>query len=118
MKINKIDKKELTLKCVDLLAKTYLELGQRPDEETISTMATILSEDLQKDFKTMDMEDIQEAFRRGVRQTDKFHLNVKTYYHWIKKYRQLLWDAAYEVHTLNKNPKEVPLYKPKQKLLK
>ena len=92
MKINKIDQKELTLKCVDLLAKTYLELGQRPDEETISTMATILAEDLQKDFNKLEIQDIYESFRIGIRETDFFHITVKTYYKWIKAHQQIIWN--------------------------
>lgn len=103
---------------VEILSKAFLELGQNPNEDTIVSMSLILAEDLQKDFKNLEIDDIRAAFRKGVRETDDFHLTVKTYYKWIKKYRNLLWDAEYQVKTLNRSPKEVPLYKPQQKLLK
>tara|TARA_R110002020_G_scaffold57027_2_gene157220 strand:+ start:58 stop:450 length:393 start_codon:yes stop_codon:yes gene_type:complete len=77
--------------CVDLLSKTFMELGQRPNENDIVKLALILSEDLVRDFENLTKEDINEAFRNGVRRTDKFHLNVKTYYHWIKTHRDLIW---------------------------
>jgi len=103
---------------VEMLSKAYLELGQNPDEDTIVSMSLILAEDLQKDFKNLDIQDIKASFRRGIRETDSFHITVKTYYKWIKTYRDLLWDAEYQVRTQGKDPKLVPLYKHQQKLLK
>lgn len=117
MNILQYEQKALELKCVDLLSKTYLELDQKTQADTIVTKAKILADDLRRDFKTLTFEDIQEAFRLGVRKTDIFHLNVKTMYTWIYSYRKLLWDAYYDVHTLGKDPKQVPYYKPKNKLL-
>ena len=104
---------------VEILSKAFLELGQNPNEDTIVSMSLILAEDLQKDFKNLEIEDIKAAFRRGIRETDEFHLTVKTYYKWIKTYRNLLWDAEYQVKTMKRLPKEVPLFKEnKIKLLK
>ena len=92
MKIKEINIQELQSKCVDLLAKTYLELGQKSDAETMITFAQILSEDLQENFQNLTFEDIIQAFKQGVRNTDDFHLNVKTYFRWIKAHRQIIWD--------------------------
>jgi len=92
MKIKEINIQELQSKCVDLLAKTYLELGQKSDAETMITFAQILSEDLQENFQNLTFEDIIQAFKQGVRNTDDFHLNVKTYFKWIKAHRQIIWD--------------------------
>ena len=103
---------------VEILSKAYLELGQNPTEDTIVSLSLILAEDLQKDFKNLEIEDIKASFRRGIRETDSFHITVKTYYKWIKTYRNLLWDAEYQVRTQGKDPKLVPLYKHQQKLLK
>ena len=103
---------------VEILSKAYLELGQNPTEDTIVSMSLILAEDLQKDFKNLEIEDIKAAFRKGIRDTDAFHITVKTYYKWIKTYRDLLWDAEYQVTTQGADPKLVPLYKQTQKLLK
>jgi|9_EtaG_2_1085328.scaffolds.fasta_scaffold00083_37 hypothetical protein len=76
----------------DLLGRTYMELGQRPSEEDIVTFAMILAEDLKEDFFNLELQDIQQAFRQGIRNTDEFHITVKTYYKWIKAHRQLIWD--------------------------
>lgn len=103
---------------VEILSRTFLELGQNPNEDTIVSMSLILAEDLQKDFKNLEIDDVKAAFRRGIRETEEFHITVKTYYKWIKTYRNLLWDAEYQVRTQGVNPKLVPLYKQKQKLLK
>ena len=104
---------------VEILSRTFLELGQNPNEDTIVSMSLILADDLQKDFKNLEIEDIKAAFRRGIRETKEFHITVKTYYKWIKTYRNLLWEAEYQVKTMNRLPKEVPLFKQnKIKLLK
>jgi hypothetical protein len=91
-KIKEIKTNDLQSMCVDLLAKTYLELGQKSDAETMITFAKILSEDLQDDFKNLTFEDIIQSFKQGVRTSDEFHLNVKTYYKWIKTHRQIIWN--------------------------
>ena len=109
---------DLRSNAIDILAKAYLELGQNPDEETMVQMSLSLAEDLQRDFKNLDIQDIKEAFRKGIRDTEEFHITVKTYYKWIKKYRDLLWDAQYKVTTQNQDPKQVPYYKEPQKLIK
>lgn len=117
--IKKLPIEDLRSYAVEILSRTFLELGQNPSEDTIVSMSLILAEDLQKDFKNLDINDIQEAFKRGVRETEDFHITVKTYYKWIKKYRDLLWDAEYQVTTQGTDPKLVPLYKNNnQKLLK
>ena len=117
MNISTYNSKELKLKCADLLALTYMELGQKSQAETIILMSGVLSNDLKRDFGNLMFEDIQIAFRDGVRKTDDFHLTVKTFYKWIYRYRKLLWEANYQVLTMNKDPKQVPYYREKIKLL-
>ena len=85
-------KSELNLKCVDLISKTLVELGQTKPEQEIVILARSLSDDLQRDFGTLLFVDIENSFRDGVRNTDLFALNVKTYYKWIASHRQLIWD--------------------------
>ena len=92
MKIKDIELNDLQSKCVDLLAKTYVELGQKSDSDTMITFAQILADDLKSDFETLDFIDIIQAFKIGVRTSDDYHLNVKTYYKWIRSHRQVLWD--------------------------
>lgn len=103
MKIKEIEKTELQSKCVDLLAKTYLELGQKSNAETMITFAQILSEDLIDYFGTLEFEDIIQAFKQGVRNSDDFHFNVKTYFKWIKAHRQIIWNnVGQSVQSLDK----------------
>ena len=93
--------KELTLKCVDLISKTFVELGQTKSEEEIVILSRSLADDLQRDFGNLTFVDIENAFRQGVRNTDLFALNVKTYYRWIKAHRQIIWDNE------DKDPQQV-----------
>ena len=86
------NKKELTLKCVDLISKTFVELGQSKSAEEIALLAQSLRDDLLMDFPSLSFIDIENGFRDGVRNTDLFALNVKTYNKWIKSQRQLIWD--------------------------
>ncbi len=94
MKIKEYEIQELTLKCVELVSKTLVELGQVKDEKHIVILSQSLANDLKEDFKNLYFEDVQQAFRQGVRNTDKFVLNVQTYYLWIKAHRQLIWNEA------------------------
>tara|TARA_R110002012_G_scaffold204477_1_gene374170 strand:+ start:334 stop:687 length:354 start_codon:yes stop_codon:yes gene_type:complete len=116
--IKNLDIQELRSYSIEILTKTYMELNQNPTEDTIVGMSLSLAEDLEKDFKSLEIDDIRQAFRRGVRHSEDFNIGPKTWYRWIKKYRDLLWDAEYQVTTQGKDPKLVPLYKQKQKLLK
>ena len=94
MVIKEIEVSQLKLKCLDLITKTFVELGQVKDDKTLAILAQTLASDLLEDFPNLTIEDIQQAFRQGVRNTDKFVLNVKTYYLWIKAHRQLIWNNA------------------------
>ena len=78
--------------CVGLVSKTLVELGQSKDSKHIVVLSQSLAYDLKEDFKNLTFVDIEQAFRQGVRSTDKFVLNVQTYYQWIKSQRQLIWD--------------------------
>jgi hypothetical protein len=90
--IKDIDIKDLELYCVDLVSKTLVELGQVKDEKHIVVLAKSLAYDLKEDFSKLYFEDIQQAFRQGVRTTEVFVLNVQTYYKWIKEHRALIWN--------------------------
>ena len=92
--IKDIDIKDLELHCVDLVSKTLVELGQVKDEKHIVVLAKSLAYDLKEDFSKLYLEDIQQAFRQGVRTTEVFVLNVQTYYKWIKSHRQLIWNQS------------------------
>jgi hypothetical protein len=91
--IKKISESELTKMCVELLSKTYLDLGQHNvDAKTKVLMAQSLAYDLKKSFKNLLWIDIKQAFWNGVRNTDDFSINAKTYYKWIKIWRAIIWN--------------------------
>tara|TARA_R100001463_G_scaffold56773_2_gene108906 strand:- start:1169 stop:1531 length:363 start_codon:yes stop_codon:yes gene_type:complete len=117
MLIHQENKDDLTFKCVDLISKTFVELGQSKPQEEIALLAQSLAEDLKRDFRSLMYSDIENAFRNGVRNTELFALNVKTYYTWIKTWRDILWDAEYQVKSQGKDPKGVLHYRPQPKLL-
>jgi hypothetical protein len=118
--IKTMPKEDLLMKAVDLVSKTYIELGQNNvEEDTIMIMSQSLADDLLKIYKNFYFEDAEKAFNLGVRSpmTGEFiHLNVPTYMKWLRKYRDLIWDARSRVDK-GENPKEVPHYRPEPKLL-
>ena len=119
--IKTMTKEELLMSSVDLISKTYIELGQNNiEEDTIMIMSQSLADDLAKTYKNFYFEDAQNAFNLGVRSQisgDFIHLNVPTYMRWLRKYKDLIWDARSKVDK-GENPKEVPYYRPEPKLLK
>lgn len=83
---------EIRIFANDLLAKTYLQLGQNPNAKDLFNLSLILADDLLDDFEKLTFEDIERAFREGIRNTDEFHLTVKVYYKWIKSFRQIIYN--------------------------
>ena len=119
--IKTMSKQDLLMSSVDLVSKTYIELGQNNvDEDTISIMSQSLADDLARMFKNFYFEDAQKAFNLGVRSpitSDFIHLTVSTYMKWIRKHQEIIWDARSRVDK-GENPKQVPHYRPEPKLLK
>ena len=119
--IKTMSKQDLLMASVDLVSKTYIELGQNNvDEDTISVMSQSLSDDLSRMFKNFYFEDAQKAFNLGVRSpitSDFIHLTVPTYMKWIRRHQEIIWDARSRVDK-GENPKQVPHFRPEPKLLK
>ena len=119
--IKTMTKEELLMGAVDLISKTYIELGQHNiEEDTIMVLAQSLADDLAKTYQNFYFEDAQKAFNLGVRSQisgDFIHLNVPTYMKWLRKHKDLIWDARARVDK-GENPLEVPYYRPEPKLLK
>jgi hypothetical protein len=61
--------KELTLKVLDLVAKTGVEIGHKTDRETLANLSKIFAEDLirEKRFGNMTFNQVVDAFHQGVR---------------------------------------------------
>jgi len=103
MKIKEYKEIDLILLCNDILFKTLVELGQKKPDDWLQVMSNSLANDLMQDFPNMEDKDIVASFRQGVRNTDKFVLNVQTYYTWIKDHRQLIWnEESKEPHRRDK----------------
>jgi len=111
--------KSLTEKVLDLIAKTSVEIGHRTDSKTLVTLSKIFASDLiqEKRFGNMTFNQIQDAFRLGVRfGKDEPFLNIRTFYKWVYAHKKIIDDATYQVETLKQ--KNVPYYQEPIKLLK
>ena len=119
--IKRMTKEELLMGSVDLVSKTYIGLGQHNvEEDTISYMSQELADDLAKTYKNFYFEDAVNAFKEGLREnikTDFIHFNIPTYMRWLRKHKNLIWDARSRVDK-GENPKQVLHYRPEPKLLK
>jgi len=97
----------------ELIAKTSIELGLRTDAETMVTLSKLFFQDLQTDkiLKSLSLEQVQTAFRLGVRYDQKEpFLNIRTFFRWCFKHKERINEARYQVETLHQNPKEVEYY--------
>ena len=119
--IKTMSKQDLILCSVDLVSKTYIELGQNNvEEETIEQMSKSLASDLFRMYKNFYIEDAENAFNLGVRspmKSDFIHLTVPLYMKWLRQHIDLIWDARSRVDR-GEDPKQVPNYRPEPKLLK
>jgi len=119
--IKTMTKSELVIGSIDILSKTYIELGQHNvEEETLEVLAESLADDLQRVYKNFYFEDAKNAFSLGVRSQhngDFIHLNVPTYMKWLRQHKQLIWDARAKVDQ-GADPRSVLHYRPEPKLLK
>ena len=113
---------ELKLKVLEIVAKTSVEIGHKTDPQTLASLSKIFALDLiqEKRFGNMTFNQVQDAFRLGVRfGKDEPFLNIRTFYKWVYQHKKERIDNAYyKVHTLNQNPKEVEYYQEPIKLLK
>jgi len=119
--IKTMSKQDLILCSVDLVSKTYIELGQNNvEEETIEQMSKSLASDLFRMYKNFYIEDAEKAFNLGVRsptKSDFVHLTVPLYIKWLRQHIDLIWDARSRVDK-GEDPRQVPNYRPEPKLLK
>jgi len=120
IKLKNENLQELTEKILDLLTLTSIEIGHRTDAKTLVSLSKIFANDLiqERRFGNLNFLQVKEAFRIGVRfGKDEPFMNIRTFYKWIYSHKKSIDSAYYEVHTLGKNPAEVPFYQ-SQKLLK
>ena len=112
---------DLKKKVLNLVAKTSVEIGHRTDPKTLASLSKIFAQDLiqEKRFGNMTFNQIEDAFRYGVRfGKDEPFLNIRTFYKWVYKMKEMCDNAYYEVHTLNRPKGKTLWYQEPLKQLK
>ena len=115
------DLKELTEKVYDLLNETKISIGQNTDGKTLAALSKIFAQDLiqERRFGNMTFNQIQDAFRLGVRFSDfEPFINIRTFYKWVNTHKLVCADATYQVEKLDMPKEKVPFYQEQIKLLK
>jgi hypothetical protein len=116
------DLKELTEKVYDLLNETKISIGQNTDGKTLASLSKIFAQDLiqERRFGNMTFNQIQDAFRLGVRFGDfEPFINIRTFYKWVYAHKKTRIDeATYQVEKLKMPKDQVPFYQEPLRLLK
>ena len=110
---------ELKGKVLDLIAKTSVEIGQKPDRQTMASLSKIFAQDLiqEKRFGDMTFNQVEDAFHYGVRfGKDEPFLNIRLFYKWVYEHKKVIDDATYQTEVLKE--KNVVYYQEPLKLLK
>lgn len=82
------DIKRLKTECYELVQKLYLQLGQSPEPEIVIMMTKSLVEDLSTQYPSMEMEEVEFALNKGLRETEPpVFINVPTYNKFLRDYR-------------------------------
>ena len=112
---------ELKTKVLDLVAKTAVEIGHKTDPQTMASLSKIFAADLiqEKRFGNMTFNQVVDGFHYGVRfGKDEPFLNIRTFYKWTYKMKEMCDNAYYEVHTLNRPKGKTLWYQESLKQLK
>ena len=88
MEIGKEQTPDLLIFCGNIVRRTFFELSQNKNDADVSIMANILSNDLTDSFSTMSYEDVDSAFKLGVRTGDQYAVNPKTWFTWLNNRKQ------------------------------
>ena len=121
--IKTIPLEELEDKSLELLSKTYIQLGQHNiSAEDKVILAKTLAYDLKRLFPKFLWQDVEESFYLGIREpvsdSNTFiHINVPTIIRWLKSHKQRIWDDIYRAEVLGQDKNLLPYYR-EQKLLK
>ena len=106
--------KELTKKCIGLISNTLVQLGQTKSDKDILILASTLAEDLMRDFGNMSWNDVEEAFRSGIR-GERFVVNVQTYYIWLRAQKKLIDEDIWKKNNqVTYRPDKRLTYRPKK----
>jgi len=82
------DIKKLKSECYEIVQKLYLQLGQSPEPEIVIMMTKSLVEDLYTKYKLMEIEEVEFALNKGLRETEPpVFINVPTYNKFLRDYK-------------------------------
>jgi len=86
----KHDTNALKLDVYNLMTKSYIELGQKPDEKQIKLNASLLFNDLIQYYKGMTMNEVEFVFHKGIRNAEEgtsCFINVRQWNVWLKNHK-------------------------------
>jgi site-specific recombinase XerD len=105
----------------DLKELTEKVYEHNTDGKTLAALSKIFAKDLiqERRFGNMTFNQIQDAFRIGVRFSDfEPFINIRTFYKWVYAHKKVVDDATYQVEKLDMPKEKVPFYQEQIKLLK
>ncbi len=90
-----IKENNLEEKCLHLISKTLVDLGQvKPADEKV-VLAKRLSEILTKRYSKLSWQAVEQAFEDGILDSDEFHLCAKTMNKWLYRIKKMIWEGWY-----------------------
>ena len=93
--IKTINKKDLELKCLRLIGKTLVELGQTKPAKDKIVLAQGLSRILITRYPKFSWQAVEQAFDYGVLESEEFHLCGKTMNKWLYRIKKMIWEGWY-----------------------
>ena len=83
MEIGKQPSDQLLSFCGTTLKRCLFEMSQSKSNEDIAIMANILMTDLNDSFHRLTLQDVTQAFHRGVRNGEQLAINPRTWFNWL-----------------------------------
>jgi hypothetical protein len=93
--ISNINEKELDQKCLHLIGKTLVDLGQVKPANEKWVLAQRLSQILTKRYSNLSWQAVEQAFEDGILDSDEFHLCAKTMNKWLYRIKKMIWEGWY-----------------------
>ena len=93
--IKELNKEELEKRCLHLIGKTFVELGQVKDELEKIQLTEKLSNILINRFPNLSWQAVEQAFDDGVLDSEEFHLCGKTMNKWLYRIKKMIWEGWY-----------------------
>ncbi len=93
--IIEINREELEKKCLLLIGKTLVDLGQvKPADEKV-VLAKRLGQILISRYPKLSWQAVEQAFDDGVLESEEFHLCAKTMNNWLYRIKTMIWEGWY-----------------------